>query len=191
MNALSSVGYFLVTTLFGLVTFVLWIRLFIRYFSISPFNPFVQSIYQLTNPVIIPIQRYVTQGKMVKSRYDLACFVLLVACELLKFIILNALILKNALPFMFLGIYVIVDLVVEPCNLLFYAIIARTLMSWFALPGQHPVLAMLYAVTEPMLRFFRRSLPSFGAFDLSPLFAIILLEVIELLVRNLFPFPLF
>ena len=184
MSGLTSVGYFLVTTLFGLVTFVLWIRLFIRYFSIGPFNPFVQSIYQLTNPVIIPIQRYITRGAMVKSRYDLACFGLLVGCELFKFMLLNVFFLNQPLSILFLGLNVMASLIIEPCNLMFYAIIARALMSWFSPHAQHPMLAILFAITEPLLRVFRRRLPSVGAFDFSPLAAIITLEVIVLFVGS-------
>jgi len=185
MNALTSVGYFLVTTLFGLVTFVLWVRLFIRYFSIGPFNPFVQSIYQLTNPVIIPLQRHITRSALVKSRYDLACFVLLVGCELFKFTLLNVFFLNQPLSIPFLALNVIASLIIEPCNILFYAIIARALMSWFSPQAQHPMLAILFAITEPLLRAFRRLLPSVGAFDFSPLAAIITLQVIELLVGGL------
>jgi uncharacterized protein YggT (Ycf19 family) len=44
----------------------------------------------------------------------------------------------------------------------------------------------LYDVTEPYLRIFRRLLPSTGAFDFSPIIAVIVLWVIEqVLIRIL------
>jgi YggT family protein len=44
------------------------------------------------------------------------------------------------------------------------------------------VLGFLHDVCEPFLRLFRRFLPQFGAFDLSPMLAIITLYVINIVV---------
>ncbi|HMD51746.1 MAG TPA: YggT family protein [Solirubrobacteraceae bacterium] len=47
------------------------------------------------------------------------------------------------------------------------------------------VLGFLREVCEPFLRIFRRAIPSFGAIDLSPVFAIITLTLINsILVRG-------
>jgi uncharacterized protein YggT (Ycf19 family) len=44
------------------------------------------------------------------------------------------------------------------------------------------VLGFLRDVTEPYLRIFRRIVPRFGAFDLSPILGIIVLDVIRAVV---------
>jgi YggT family protein len=44
------------------------------------------------------------------------------------------------------------------------------------------VLGFLHDVCEPFLRIFRRILPSFGALDLSPIVAIVVLEVFNAIV---------
>jgi YggT family protein len=41
------------------------------------------------------------------------------------------------------------------------------------------ILGFLRDVTEPYLRIFRRMLPSFGAFDFSPIIAIVVLELVN------------
>lgn len=41
------------------------------------------------------------------------------------------------------------------------------------------ILGFLRDVCEPYLRIFRRMLPSFGAFDFSPIIAIIVLELVN------------
>jgi YggT family protein len=58
------------------------------------------------------------------------------------------------------------------------AIIARALLSWFNPDPRSPLMQALYAVTEPILDPIRRILPRMGI-DLSPLVAIILLEIIS------------
>ena len=47
------------------------------------------------------------------------------------------------------------------------------------------VLNFLRDVTEPYLRLFRRFIPRLGAFDLSPMVAIIVLYVIRIVLVNL------
>jgi YggT family protein len=44
------------------------------------------------------------------------------------------------------------------------------------------VMGFLRDICEPFLRIFRRVLPSFGGLDLSPLFAIITLEILNSLI---------
>lgn len=58
-------------------------------------------------------------------------------------------------------------------------IIARALLSWFPnLDPRNPVLEFLVAVTEPILAPLRAVMPKLGFIDLTPMVAIILLNVI-------------
>lgn len=187
MSGISSVGYFLVANIFSFILFTLWARLFIRYFAIGAFHPFSQTIYTLTSPVIAPIQKNITRNKGVRSRYDLACLALIVFCELFKFTTYNLLFLNSSLSFNYLLIYSIIDMVVQPCNILFYAIIIRSLMSWFNPNWQHPFANLLFLVTEPLLRAVRNVLPSLGMIDLSPIVVILILKSIEIFASGLLP----
>lgn len=60
---------------------------------------------------------------------------------------------------------------------LVWAIIIRALMSWFVPQGSTSLSRILVEVTEPVLGPIRRVLPSFGGFDLSPIIAIVVLQV--------------
>ena len=72
-------------------------------------------------------------------------------------------------------------------------IIAYILSSlFFAFGGRVPyarwssaILGFLRDVCEPFLAIFRRFIPSIGAFDLSPIVAIIVLNVVGNLLANL------
>lgn len=64
-------------------------------------------------------------------------------------------------------------------GVLTYAIIARVILSWFPMRPGNPVLVFLYTITEPILAPLRRILPPLGMIDLSPLVAIITLQVLE------------
>jgi YggT family protein len=191
MSGLSSVGYFLIMSLFSAMSFVLWARLFIRYFAVGPFHPLSQTIYTLTAPIITPIQKHIIRGQGARGRYDLACVAVLILFELLKFSIINVAFLNNALTVPYVLLYTVVDMVIQPCNLLFYAIIIRTILSWLNPDWHNPMVNLIVVVTEPILRTLRNALPNFGMLDLSPLFAIIVLKAITIFAASLVPLSIF
>ena len=63
-----------------------------------------------------------------------------------------------------------------------FAILIRTVLSWI-MPGQRTMLTdIIYHITEPILAPIRKILPSMGTIDLSPLIAIIILQVISFFI---------
>ena len=70
------------------------------------------------------------------------------------------------------------DLIEFVVNVLTLAIIARSIMSWFAPRPTNIVSIVLYRVTEPILSPLRRIIPRIGMFDFTPMAAIILLQLI-------------
>lgn len=67
-------------------------------------------------------------------------------------------------------------------TLLYLAIMARIILSWFRFDPYHPVSVFLYRVTEPILSFFRGIIPPVGMLDLSPIVAIIVLGIVQQLL---------
>ena len=63
-------------------------------------------------------------------------------------------------------------------QVLTFAILVRILISWFPMNPGNPLIVLLWQITEPILAPFRRILPRMGMFDLSPMVAIIVLQVI-------------
>lgn len=57
-------------------------------------------------------------------------------------------------------------------------IILHILMSWVQLEPWHPVRRFLDQLAEPILRPFRNAIPPVGMFDLSPMVALIFIQVI-------------
>jgi YggT family protein len=59
------------------------------------------------------------------------------------------------------------------------AILARVLLSWIRVSPYHPAVEFLYRITEPILAPLRRAIPPIGMVDISPVIALILLQVIQ------------
>jgi len=66
--------------------------------------------------------------------------------------------------------------------LLTWAIIARSLLSWFPVDQTSTVYQMLMRVTEPLIEPFRRFMPNTGMIDMSPMMAIVGLLAMQTLV---------
>jgi len=66
-------------------------------------------------------------------------------------------------------------------TLLFYllelAIVVRVLLSWINVSPDNPIAHLLAQITEPILGPLRGRLPLIGMFDLSPIVAILLLDL--------------
>ena len=76
-----------------------------------------------------------------------------------------------------------VDLLV---TVLTMAIFARIILSWLPFGGtNHPIVALVYQITEPVLAPLRRVLPRMGMFDFTPMAAILILMFIRWVVAQI------
>jgi YggT family protein len=74
------------------------------------------------------------------------------------------------------------NLIYLSLRLFMFAIIIRIVLSWIAPQTYNPATALLANITDPLLRPFRRYIPPIGGFDVSPIFAIILIGALSMLV---------
>jgi YggT family protein len=60
-------------------------------------------------------------------------------------------------------------------------VVIAALITWVSPDPRNPIVQLLYRVTEPILRPFRRIVPprKTGGFDLSPIFVILIIEFIK------------
>ncbi len=71
-------------------------------------------------------------------------------------------------------------------TVLWIAIFARVILSWLPIGGSnHPIVAIVYQITEPILSPLRRVVPRLGMFDLTPMIAIFILWAIQGMVNGL------
>ena len=58
------------------------------------------------------------------------------------------------------------------------AIFGRVIMSWVSPRGDDPISQILFQITEPVLQPIRRVMPKTGMFDLTPMVALLALNLI-------------
>ena len=62
------------------------------------------------------------------------------------------------------------------------AILARVILSWLRVDPYNPAVQLIYQITEPILGPFRRLVPPIGMIDISPIVALIVLEIAQRII---------
>lgn len=173
---------FIVDTLFTLYILALMIRLFLQWVRADFYNPIAQFLLTITQPVLRPLRRFFPPIGIT----DTASLFLLVALAMLKLTIISG-VVGSIPPFSLLFLASLGDLVSLGFNIFKFAIIIQVILSWVAPGTYNPGTTLLYDLTEPILRPARNLLPPIGGLDLSPLIALVGLQVVSMLVEPLFP----
>lgn len=185
-----TVGYFLFNVVFGLITFLLWARIALRYFYVSALHPFSLLIARCTEPFVAPVRRLFAFRETRTQRFDWPAIVVLALIEFIKFSLIGFFLLKTSLPLWLIIAYTAGDLIIQPCDSLFYAVIIRVLLSWIMPLTRHPLADILSIITDPMLRRAQRVLPTPTGLDFSPVLVIVVLKAISLFVSASLPLHL-
>ena len=176
MNPTGALIY-LISTITDLYVTAILLRLLLQWVKADFYNPLSQFLIKITNPVLVPARRLIPSiGKL-----DTASVVVMLLLELLQLAIIG-LLTNMVFEFHFLLLFAIKKLLVALLLTYFVLIIARVIVSWIANRSQHPLIPLLYQLTEPVLRPINKLLPTFGGIDLSPLFALIALRALLLLL---------
>jgi YggT family protein len=71
-------------------------------------------------------------------------------------------------------------------TLLTFAIIANAILSWLPIDRYgNPMVRLLDQITAPILEPLRRVIPPIGMMDVTPIVALIILQILQALIHNL------
>ena len=140
-------------------------------------NPLSQFTVKVTSPLLKPLRRVIPGFRGI----DIASLVLAYAFSLLTILVILAIAGAgiNAAMLFWFGL---LKLLLVTLQMYFLTLILQVILSWVSSGGQHPLMGPLWSINEPLLRPFRKLVPPLGGFDLSPLFAFILLQFLSYLV---------
>ncbi len=81
--------------------------------------------------------------------------------------------------------FLLIEVIDKLFLIYFIMILIRILGSWVPDFQGHPFMRFVAYYTDPYLNMFRRVIPPLGVFDLSPIVAIIVLQILESVVMQL------
>ncbi len=174
--------YFIIKTIAQLYLLVLLLRLWLPLLRADFRNPLAQGILRITSPLVVPLRRLLPSI----GRLDTSTVLVAYALQYLTILVLVA-ISGHIVPTVPILITTIIELAILSLNLFFFVILIKIILSWVAPHTHNPATALLSTMAEPVLRPFRRIIPPIGGFDISPIFAIILLQAAVIFLQTLKP----
>lgn len=174
---LTGALIFLVQTALGLLTTALLLRFYLQLARAPYRNPLSDFLTALTDFAVRPARRIVPG----LWGLDLATLVLAWLAQLLELLIvlgikgyalgaaggsaLAALVMLSALMMIKLALYIVI-----------VTVLIQAVLSW--VNPYSPLAPLLNSMTKPFLRVFQKLIPPIGNVDLSPLFVIIVCQLL-------------
>jgi YggT family protein len=176
-NYMTDPAIFIIDSLFSLYILAVMLRFLLQWSRAEFYNPISQFLVKITHPILKILRRYIPPvGKIDTSSIVLALSLQMLADYLI-------LMLKGfgigigALALLSFG-----NLVSLLINVFIYAIFARAILSWLNPGSFSATSSVLHSLTEPLLGTCRKFIPDLGGIDLSPLVALMLLQLAKMVV---------
>jgi YggT family protein len=181
---MTQAVYFLVKTLAQLYLLLLLLRFWLPWLRADFRNPIAQGILRFTSPLVVPLRRFLPAIGRVDTATILVAFII----QFVVVLVLLA-IVRRSVPTPIVAVVSLIELAILSLNLFFFATLIRIILSWVAPGNYNPITALLTTLSEPVLRPFRRIIPSVGGLDISPIFAILLLQAAVIFLQSIKPVP--
>jgi YggT family protein len=168
---------FLIEVIVGFYILAVMLRLLLQWLHADFYNPMSQFIVKITNPVLVPLRRLIPGF----GGIDWASVILLLLLAGLKLLLIYG-VQGRLPPVSILVLLVLADLISLLLNIFIFSILIQVIISWVAPHQYNPVAVLLHQLNEPLLRPIRRLLPHVAGVDLSPLVALVLLQLSKMML---------
>lgn len=172
-----QIASFLLDVAAGLLGGACLLRLYMQLQRISFHNPVGRFVFALTDWIVLPLRKVLPSVR----RWDMASLVAAYLFQLAQFGILWFMLGRsNAALVPGLALFGLLRLVISGAIGL---VIVYAILSWVR--ADSPITDVIDRLAAPLLRPFRRVIPMVGGFDLSPLAALVVLQVLAIIVAHL------
>lgn len=179
MTGLNTAAIYVLQTLGSLYLLIVLLRFILQLVRADFYNPLSQFVVRATQPLLIPLR------KVVPSLFglDVASLVLAVLVQLLLMMITLILMGYGVGDFLLqLLVWSIIGVTSLFIKVFYFAMIVSVILSWVAPGSYNPGAQLVNQICEPLLAPFRKIMPNLGGLDISPIFAFIALNLVDMLV---------
>ncbi|MEN1726904.1 MAG: YggT family protein [Pseudomonadota bacterium] len=177
MGSPNAAFSFLIETLTGIVLTIVILRILLEAVRADWYNPICQGLIKITDPLVKPLGKLIPRAGAI----NVAAIVVLFVIQLIGLIVLF--LINGFMPDALTLIVVSIRRLVRQLLVIYLImIIAVVIISWVGQNARHPIIPLLFKLTDPILLPIRRVLPDLGGFDLSPLIALIGIQFLIILL---------
>ena len=175
MIGLNTAAVYVLQTLGSLYLLIVLLRFVLQLVRANFYNPLCQFIVKATQPLLKPLRRVIPS----LFGLDMSSLVLAILVQLALMALTLLLTYGTTGNFIQLLIWAIIGVTALFLKIFFFALIISVILSWVA-PGSHnPGAELVNQICEPALAPFRRILPSMGGLDISPILAVMVIQLIQ------------
>ncbi|TFH08239.1 MAG: YggT family protein [Nitrosomonadales bacterium] len=181
---LNQIIIFILNTVLGLFSIALLLRFYMQLMRMPYRNPISQFLVALTDFIVHPARRVIPSLRGI----DLSTLLL---AWLTQFILLAGIYklqgdnLSSTLSAVTVGLMLLafVEIIKMTLHIVMIATIVQVALSWFS--PHSPIAPLLDSFTRPFLRIFRERIPPIGNIDLSPLFVLVIIQLLLMATTGL------
>jgi YggT family protein len=168
---------FLIEISIGLYILAVMLRFLLQWVHADFYNPLSQFIVRITNPLLKPLRRIIPGF----GGIDWASIILVLLLIAIKLLLVFA-VRGRLLPLAALAPLTLAELISLFLGIFTFTILIQVIISWVAPNQYNPAVVLLHQLNEPLLRPMRRLLPPLGGLDLSPMLALVLIQLSKMLL---------
>tara|TARA_Y100001935_G_scaffold203284_1_gene171895 strand:- start:650 stop:1249 length:600 start_codon:yes stop_codon:yes gene_type:complete len=173
-------------TIAGLYLLFVIARFLLQVAKADFYNPISQAVFKATDPVVRVLRSFIPGYKGVD-------FSSLILAFIVQFIAISVTILLYGGTIPSVG-FIITWSFIGVLNFIilfyYYALIASIIMSFVMMfsgnMNPHPILLLVWQITEPIMAPFRRVIPPMGGLDFSPIFIFLIIGLIRNFIYQTF-----
>jgi YggT family protein len=162
--------------IFGILIWSVVVRFLLQVVRADFYNPVSQFLVKITNPLLRPLRRFIPGYRGI----DAASIVLALALQMIEVGILR-LITPTGMSGLLI-LHAVAELLQTAVYVYLFALIIQAIASWINPGGYHPLLGLIRSLTDPLLSRLRRYVPPVAGLDLTPLVALIGLQIVQVSV---------
>jgi YggT family protein len=172
---LGNAAVFLIHTICGFFAAALILRFWMQATRVAGRNPLALFVQSLTNFLVMPARRFIP-GLWGLDLATLVLAWLTLVIEVLLILLVKGMLPDGALLIGKLAVMALLMLMRLAIYLAIGGIFVQVILSW--VNPHSPIAPVVNAMTRPLLQPIQRVVPPIGMVDLSPLIALVLLQLI-------------
>ena len=179
----NQILIFLLDTILGLFSLALLLRFYFQLLRVPYYNSISQFLIAATDFIVRPVRRFIPGW----AGIDLSTLIL---AWLMECVIVTSAYMVQGYDFAanigsasgVMGLLGIVEIIKVTLYIVLIMIIMQAVLSW--VNPHSPLAPLLDSFTRPFLAVFRKRIPPIANVDLSPLFVLILIQVLLMIVAG-------
>lgn len=179
MNVVGSSLALIFNALAGLYILAILLRFLLQLARADVYNPVSQAVIRVTDPAVRVFRRFIPGYRGV----DFSSLILALVVEAISICVLILLYGGDIPSAGFVITWAFVGILYFIINIYYFAIIASIIMSFVMLfsgnMNPHPILQLVWQLTEPVMAPVRKIIPPMGGLDFSPIFIFIAIGLIQ------------